>query len=89
MFQIYDFIGFRISQCLICGLVKSQNIRELNNVLTKNMNFGVRQTVFQILPLTFSNCEIVLGTQDIPLSKINKNPCPHAGYPLAVGNKCL
>lgn len=48
--------------------MKSQNTRELNNVLTKNMNLGVRQTMFQILPLSFSNCEIVLGTQDIPLS---------------------
>lgn len=38
--------------------MRGQSAGELNNVLAKNMDFGDRQTLVQILPLFLNNCEI-------------------------------
>ena len=37
------------------------NTGEPNNMLAKNIDFGVRQTLVQILPLSFINRGIFLG----------------------------
>ena len=50
------------------------------------MDFGVRETLVQILPLSFNNSEVVVGTWDMSLSEIGKNPCSRADCILHGGN---
>ena len=80
VFQMYNFIHYRSSHFLIWRLLVRRG------ELAKIMDFGVRETLVQILPLSFNNSEVVVGTWDMSLSEIGKNSCSPADCILHGGN---